>query len=350
MRVQAGAARHVRAFTLTLAACLAVDDPLSAQLFRARPRVDEGVVRGHMEFLASDALNGRASGSRDEWIAATYVAAQLEQFGLEPLGDDAGFVQEVPTPARPARRASSVQAGQPQSSQVPAEIGPGRTWNVVGRIAGRDPRRASEVILLGAHLDHVGPRGTGADVVFNGADDNASGVTAVIELARALGRERPRRSIIVAFFGSEEAGGFGSRHFADHPPVPLTAVVANLQFEMIGRPDPAVPAGTLWLTGFERSTLGPTLAQHGARLVADPHPEQKFFTRSDNIAFAYRGVVAHTVSSYGMHDEYHTPRDELSRIDFRHMTAAIESMIRPIAWLANSSHIPVWRPGLRPER
>jgi hypothetical protein len=150
------------------------------------------------------------------------------------------------------------------------------------------------------------------------------------------------------FFGSEESGGFGSRHFADHSPVPLDRIVANLQFEMLGRPDDKVPPHTLWLTGYERSTLGPELARRGAKLVADPHPEQNFFTRSDNIQFAYRGVVAHTVSSYGLHKEYHTPADELSRIDFAHMTDAIRSMLAPVLWLSNSAFKPDWLPGKKP--
>ena len=114
---------------------------------------------------------------------------------------------------------------------------------------------------------------------------------------------------------------------------------------MIGRADPAVPARTLWLTGYERSNLGAMLAKQGARLVADPHPEQSFFTRSDNIRFARRGVVAHTVSSYNLHKEYHQPSDEVSRIDFAHMTESIRSMLEPVRWLANSDFKPAWASG-----
>lgn len=291
--------------------------------------------------LASDALNGRASGSRDEWIAATYIASQLRQWGLEPLGDNGGFVQAVETPRRPVAPAAASQG-------VPAQSG--RTWNVIAALRGSDARRASQAILLSAHLDHVGTRGSSGDVIFNGADDDASGVAAVMELARVLASgPRPARTIVFAWFGSEEAGGFGSRHFADHPPVPLTSVVANLQFEMIGRPDPSVPPGVLWLTGYDRSTLGPHLARNGAKIVADPHPAQNFFFRSDNIQFAYRGIVAHTVSSYGLHKDYHTAADELAKIDFAHMTAAIRSMVTPIVRLAESSFIPVWNPGMKPE-
>jgi Zn-dependent M28 family amino/carboxypeptidase len=230
-----------------------------------------------------------------------------------------------------------------------------QTWNAIGRIAGSDPAAASEVILLSAHLDHVGNReprggGDGADTIYNGADDDASGCVAVLALAQALAQgPRPKRTIVFAFFGSEEAGGFGSRYFADRPIVPLSQIIANLQFEMIGRPDAAVPAHTLWLTGYERSTLGPELARHGAKLVQDPHPSENFFTRSDNIQFARRGVIAHTVSSFGLHREYHQPSDELRHIDFAHMTEAIRSMLEPIRWLANSSFKPEWLPGGRPE-
>jgi Zn-dependent M28 family amino/carboxypeptidase len=228
-----------------------------------------------------------------------------------------------------------------------------QTWNAVGRLTGSDPVAAREVILLSAHLDHLGTRppreGPAGDSIFNGADDDASGVVAALELARAIAAgPRPNRTIVVALFGSEEQGGYGSRYFADRPVVPLTDIVANLQFEMIGRPDPKVPPHTLWLTGYERSTLGPALSKQGARLVADPHPEQNFFMRSDNIQFARRGVVAHTVSSYGLHKEYHQPSDEIGTIDFAHMTDAIRSMLAPTLWLANSGFKPEWLPGKSP--
>ena len=117
---------------------------------------------------------------------------------------------------------------------------------------------------------------------------------------------------------------------------------------MIGRPDAAVAARTLWLTGFERTNLGPELARRGARLVADPHPQQNFFTRSDNFQLAQRGVIAQTVSSFGLHKEYHAPSDDVQHIDFAHMTEAIRSLLEPVRWLANSSFKPEWLPGKKP--
>jgi Zn-dependent M28 family amino/carboxypeptidase len=130
----------------------------------------------------------------------------------------------------------------------------------------------------------------------------------------------------------------------------VPTIVANLQFEMIGRPDPAVPPHTLWLTGYERSDLGEALRRRGARLVADARPAQNFFQRSDNYGFALEGVVAHTVSSYGLHREYHTPKDELRTIDLAHMAAVISGLFEPVLWLATTDWKPSWAPGGRPRR
>jgi Zn-dependent M28 family amino/carboxypeptidase len=149
-------------------------------------------------------------------------------------------------------------------------------------------------------------------------------------------------------FGSEEIGGYGARYFQEHPPVPVESFVANLEFEMIGRPDVAVAAHTLWLTGYERSNLGAELAAHGARLVADPHPDQQFFQRSDNYVLAKKGIIAHTVSSYGLHSDYHQPSDDLAHVDFAHMTEAIESMVAPVRWLVNTDFKPQWSENGKP--
>ena len=417
-----------------------------------------------MEFLAGDALNGRASGSRDEWIAAAYIASQLRRWGVEPLGDDGGYVQDVriersetsfppvlsvdgrrfthgkeivisrlggahlsgalqkyragvtvskgaalllpevggqppaadtaaaamilvaeteqartrrlAAPPRPLviqhivdvparatialdRDSYAAVAALPDGAllKLEAEAKPAvvaHTWNAIGRLTGRTRAAARDVILLTAHLDHLGSRTSqngpaAADTIYNGADDDASGSIAVLELAEALAAgKRPRRTIIFAWFGSEESGGAGASHFIDAPPVPLDTIVANLEFEMIGRADKSVPPHTLWLTGYERSNLGPGLAKRGAKIVADPHPEQNFFARSDNIQLARRGVIAQTVSSFGLHTDYHRPSDEVKTIDFAHMTDSIRSMLSPVLWLANSSFRPEWLPGKKP--
>jgi hypothetical protein len=299
-------------------------------------QIREENIRAELGFLASDAMQGRASGSNYERIAAEYIGSQFRQFGLEPGGDadsagNKSFVQRVALERAPS----------------------GATWNAIGVLRGSDQRAATEVIMISAHLDHLGVNETltGDDKIFNGADDDASGSVAVMELARVLASgKRPRRTIYFICFGSEERGGQGSRYFIENSPVPLTQIVADLNLEMLGRPDPKVPAGMLWLTGFERSTLGAELARQGAALVADPRPDQNFFRRSDNYSLALRGVIAHTVSSFGMHTDYHRPSDDISKIDFPFMTKSLNSLVKPVRWLANSNFRPAWLPGQAPTR
>ena len=290
-------------------------------------------IRGELGFLASDALQGRGSGTHDELVAATYIASELEQLGLKPVGDNGSFIQNVSGEFR-------FRGGPKQWN----------TRNVIAILPGSDSKLKNQVILLSAHLDHLGMgKPVNGDNIYNGADDDASGCVAVLELARALAREGPgKRTVVFVFFGSEETGGQGDDYFLSHPPIPLKDIVANLEFEMIGRPDPAVKRNQLWLTGYERSNLGPELAKHGARLVADPHPAERFFQRSDNFALARQGIVAHTVSSYGLHSDYHQPSDDLAHIDFQHMEQAISSMIKPVEWLVNSDFRPQWVEGKKP--
>jgi hypothetical protein len=303
----------------------------------ARAALCTPCIHGDMSFLASNELQGRGSGTRDEHLAALYAASLFAGFGLEPGGDHGTFLQKAPLPSPLPPNIAGRLAG---FAQVPRTS----TWNVVGILRGSDPVASKDAILLTAHLDHlgVGPQKNG-DRIYNGADDDASGTTAVLELARVFsGAARPARTILFVLFGSEEIGGYGNRYFLDHPPVPLERLVANLEFEMIGRRDSALPHDGLWLTGFDRSDLGPELVRHGANLVADPHPEQDFFRRSDNYSLARRGVIAQTISSFGLHADYHEPSDEISRIDFPHMTRAIGSMVDPIEWLAQTSRKPRW--------
>jgi hypothetical protein len=308
--------------------------PVSAQKDAS---IREQNIRAELGFLASDAMQGRGSGTIYERIAAEYIGSQFRQFGLDPGGDtdsdgNKSYVQRVPL------NSGIVPSGEQRA-----------TWNAIGVLKGTQP---GEAIMLSAHLDHLGVNESlTGDKIFNGADDDASGSVAVLELARVLAAgKRPRRTIYFVCFGSEERGGYGSRYFIANSPVPLPEIVADLTFEMLGRPDEKVPAGKLWLTGFERSTLGPELARQGAALVADPHPEQHFFRRSDNYPLALRGVIAHTVSSFGLHSDYHRPSDDISKIDFPFMTRSLNSLVKPVQWLANSTFRPAWLPGQAPTR
>src|SRR5262249_6286961 len=231
--------RPNRFVILFLAAAAASFAPawIIAQRTRTATKVNEQSVQKYMEALASDEMRGRGSATADELAAAKYIATQLKALKIKPAGDNGHYLQTV----RFTRRARGTPPDAPGVEMT--------TTNVLGIIRGRDPKFAKETILLSAHLDHLGVRpNMPGDNIFNGADDDASGVTAVLELAQALGSgPKPKRTVVFALFGSEEIGGYGARYFQEHPPVPIDTFVANLEFEMIARADAAVAADTLWL-------------------------------------------------------------------------------------------------------
>jgi aminopeptidase YwaD len=287
---------------------------------------------------------------RQRWEALgqrpLHLPGQVEGVSKAGLGANANVVVV-------SEEAEAILKGLPEGTVIHLQVPTGPpankpTWNVVAMLRGTDSILRKQAVLLSAHLDHIGiGAAVNGDDIYNGADDDASGVAAVLELARVLGQGKPpKRTVVFALFGSEEAGGLGAAYFREHPPVPLKDLVANLEFEMIGRADPAVSPDMLWLTGWERSNLGPELASHGAKLVADPHPAENFFARSDNYVLAKQGVVAQTVSSFGLHKDYHQPSDDLAHIDFTHMDAAIGSLIAPVQWLVNSEFVPKWVKGI----
>ena len=219
------------------------------------------------------------------------------------------------------------------------------TYNILGAIPGTAPDADKQAVLLSAHYDHVGVRD---GVLYPGANDDASGTAAVLEFARMLGAGAPtKRTVHFALFGCEEQGGHGAKYFLAHPPAPLTDLAANLEFEMIGLPDPKHPK-TLMLTGWERSNLGPMLKAQGADIGPDAYPEQNFFQRSDNYQLALKGVVAQTVSAWPVPPTYHQPSDTLESVDLGFMAEVIQSLIGPIEWLANSDFRPDWNPGQQP--
>lgn len=299
-------------------------------------------VRAHEEFLASDAMAGRGSATKMEHVTANYVASEFIGYGLKPAPGmtrylQSASVEEYTTPKGRAR----VRLSETSTTR--------QTFNAIGYLEGTDP--SSGTILLTAHLDHLGTKDElPGDKIFNGANDDAAGTTAVLELAHALAAgPRLRRNVLFVCYGSEELGGLGSSYFGAHPPLPLTSIVANLEFEMIGTQDPKMPKGVLLLTGWERSNLGPTLRDHGALLGPDPYPEQHFFQRSDNFSLAVKGVVAHTAAGWGTPPTYHQPNDDLAHLDLPFMTAAIQSLVEPMRWLASSNFTPAWNKDGQPK-
>ena len=420
--------------------------------------VTERSVAAHEAFLASDALQGRGSATRDEAIAAAYVASQFQSYGLTPPPGMTGYLQtativkqklsgpilltadggpvtqatlltgagkaitgplaavkdpkDLPSapivlltansfdamqlfraardkhvallliresdatrklatmiraprlpaylegetpPDQPAivtvpDAAVDALAGKPGVAvtlTVPTAADKSQTTNAIGYLKGSDPKAGT--LLFSAHLDHLGVRPDGT--IMHGANDDASGTTAVLELAKALSSgKRSKRNILFVAYGSEEIGEYGSTYFGEHPPIPLNQIVANVEFEMIGAQDPKLPKNTLMMTGFERSNLGAALKKHGALVTGDPYPEQRFFERSDNYALALKGIVAHTVSGWAVTPTYHQPTDTYENLNIPFMTMAIRSLVAPLEWLANSNFVPSWKPGGQPSK
>ena len=192
--------------------------------------------------------------------------------------------------------------------------------NVVGILPGSDPTLRDEVVVFSAHMDHVGVGiPVAGDSIYNGADDDASGTSTVVELAQAFASlpMRPRRSILFLTVSGEERGLWGSDWFTSHPPVPIERIVADLNIDMVGRNWP----DTIVAIGREQSDLGATLAQVSARhrelgmtAIDDLWPSEHFYQRSDHYNFARRGVPILFFFN-GTHADYHRPSDEVAKID-----------------------------------
>jgi hypothetical protein len=314
-------------------------------------RADSAVVRAALTALAHDSMEGRRTGTRGARRAARFIAAEMSALGLVAAGDS-GYYQRIPlarvTTARGERL--SVLPGWAAFDALPGDRRVADA-NIVGLIPGSDPALRDEVIIVGAHYDHIGiVAPVNGDSIANGADDDASGVIAILEIARALlAGPAPRRTVVFIAFAGEEIGGLGAQHYLANPTVPVERMAAQFQVEMIGRPDPLVGGhGMAWLTGFERSTMGTILAGAGIPIVQDPRPEQNFFRRSDNYRFARAGVPAHTFSSFNLHSDYHRVTDEVDRIDVGHMTALIDAAAGAVRVLADGPRSE-WKPGMRPE-
>jgi len=310
------------------------------------PVVRQTDVTRLLSTLSHDSMQGRRTGTIGSHKAARAIAAEMKAIGLEPLGDS-GYLQRVPL--RSEGGELSVLPSWAAFDTLPQDQRVAEA-NVVGVLRGSDSTLRDQVILVDAHYDHLGV-GTpvGGDSIYNGADDDGSGVVAVIEIARALAAgPRPKRTVVFLATTGEEVGLLGTQWYIAHPALPLDRTVGNLEIEMIGRPDSlAGGSGKGWLTGFERSTVGPTFKAAGLAIVADPRPAEHFFERSDNIAFAQRGIPAHTLSSYNMHTDYHQPSDDASHADLAHMTAVIQTATQAVKLLANGD-VPTWVEGGRP--
>lgn len=217
--------------------------------------------------------------------------------------------------------------------------------NVLAMLPGSDEALSDEYLLVTAHLDHLPPKDSGEDRINNGADDNATGVTAVLTLADAYTSlpKPPARSIVFMTFWGEERGLLGSKAYVANPTLPLEKMVANVNIEMIGRPE-AGAHRKVWVTGWEKSDLGPLMAQGAAAVgvTVFEHPQfsAMLYQASDNAAFAAKGGIAHSFSAGSLHSDYHQPTDEWEKLDLEHMTDVIRGLFAATYPIANGQMTP----------
>jgi hypothetical protein len=230
-----------------------------------------------------------------------------------------------------------------------AIVEPGRAPNVAAVIRGSDPVLRDEYVILSAHLDHVGVgEPVDGDSIYNGADDDASGTSALVEIAEAIKSlpEPPRRSIIFLHVSGEEHGLLGSRWYTDNPTVPLDQVVANINIDMIGGNAP----DTVVVIGKDYSSLGEVVNAAGAAhpelgltVSDDIWPEENFFFRSDHFNFARKEIPAIFFFT-GVHENYHQPSDELDALDVDKVARVSRLIYHTLLRIANDPERPVWDP------
>jgi hypothetical protein len=300
-------------------------------------------LREHVAFLASDDLGGRLAGFPGSKQAAEYIEKRLAAAGLEPLGD------------RGESGRSFLQAFHPDRAK---EL---TTHNVVALLKGSDEKLRDECVVIGAHYDHVGRddqkpmararrgKATEEDKIWNGADDNASGAAALIEIARAAASRkiRPRRSVLFVFFSAEEWGLLGSKHFVEHPPAefPVERMAAMVNLDMIGRND-SRPCGIYGLGTekgelFENAVKGAVeLARLDARLLKTASAAGG---DSDHSSFRHRKIPIIFFFT-GSHADYHAVTDHADKLCYGNMERIGRAAAALIGALADLPERPVFDP------
>jgi hypothetical protein len=314
------------AATPAAAVAPAEDSPLAKVL--AAIAADE--LKDDVGWLADDERKGRCAGEPGCDDAAEWIADRFDDLGLEPIGDEGTFLQRF------TFRVRGAGGGREASTQ-----------NVVGLWKGSDPELADEVIVLGAHYDHVGTLASfdagrigsskGDDGIWNGADDNASGTSTLIGIAHAFASSdvRPGRSLLFIAFSGEEQGLFGSIWYCDHPIVPLEKTAAMINLDMVGR-NPKQPVET-WAVGSLEGDLWKKLID-ASRPVAPTLElalQASWMPDSDHASFLAKEVPALFLCT-GEHPDYHTVSDHADKLDYDRM-AAVARLATAITWNAAES-------------
>ncbi len=271
--------------------------------------------------LSSDEMEGRGTYTPGIDRAASFIEAEFKAIGLVPLTTEGSFRQSF---------------SRNETDKRPL-------FNVAGMIPGKS--KAKEIVVFSGHYDHLGiVKGDAQDSIANGADDDASGVTAMISLAKyykALNNNE--RTLIFVAFTAEEIGGFGAKYFSSK--LNPDDVIAMFNIEMIGK-ESKFGKNTAFITGFDKSDFGKILQKNLAgtefAFHPDPYTSQNLFYRSDNATLAALGVPAHTISTDQIDTDkfYHTVKDEYSTLDTENILATIKAIAKSAISIVKGTDTP----------
>lgn len=307
--------RTVISLLMMGAACFGSLSPIHAQtaVQRGLNSINRASAEAIVSFLADDELQGREAGLHGSRIAARYLAANLKEAGIRPLYGDS-YYQPFEACAKERQQKGARWQVHPDSIAL-LKQGTHRVLhmaNVLGIIPGE---RTDEYVIVGAHFDHLGRDMTLADdSIYNGADDNASGVSAVLQIARAFqaSGQKPLRNVIIAFWDGEEKGLLGSRHFVQSCDF-IGKVKGYLNFDMIGRNHlPDRPRHVVYFYTAAHPAFGQWLKDDIDRYGLALEPDYRAWDRpvggSDNASFAVRDIPVIWYHTDG-HPDYHQPSD-----------------------------------------
>lgn len=294
-----------------------------------------------VEFLADDELQGREAGMHGSRVAARYIVSCLKEAGIRPL-DKNGYYQPFEAYAKERQQRGRWQV-HPDSVAV-LKQGTHRSLKMDNVLAYIPGKRSDEYVIVGAHFDHLGVDETLADdKIYNGADDNASGVSAVLQIARAfaLSGEKPLRNVIFAFWDGEEKGLLGSKHFVQHCPF-LKQIKGYLNFDMIGRNNkPEQPQHVVYFYTAAHPAFGEWLKRdithYGLQLQPDYRPWDNPVGGSDNASFARSDIPVIWYHTDG-HPDYHQPSDHAALLNWEKVVEITKASFLNAWNLANESN------------
>jgi hypothetical protein len=288
----------------------------------AKVEILKSSIQKSMEYLASDELAGRATGSEGIEKAAVFIENYLESNNIKPYFESYRDNFEVEN-----KRNGKVLKG----------------FNVVGIVEGNDPVLKNEYIILGGHYDHIGNgKEVDGDTIANGANDDASGTIAAMELGNYFAKTKTnKRSILITLYSAEEMGLKGSAHLAKRLKEDGINVYTMINFEMVGVPR-ASDKSIAYMSGYERSNFAETLNRYAGEKVVGFFEKAKsfnLFMRSDNFPFYKElNIPAHAISTFDFtnFDYYHHVDDEADKMDYDHMASFLNKLVPALEGMMNS--------------